>query len=70
MNAAKFVDAADIHDISRGEELLLHGGNQVSAAGQYLDVAAIARKMADRILEGAWEEKFESRQAHWDLLIA
>jgi len=40
-NAFQFRDAADVENVLRLEQLLLHRGQQVGAAGQDTDVARV-----------------------------
>ena len=40
-DALQFLNAADVHEVSGREELLLHGGQQVGTASDDVDVRSV-----------------------------
>ena len=54
MNALNFFNPANVHYVGGAEEPLLHGGNEVGAAGQNLDGASMFGEIANRFLNAAW----------------
>ena len=58
-DAVDLLDAADIHQASGGKQPLLHRRQQVGAAGQNFESAAVLSQEADGFIDGAWAQKFE-----------
>jgi hypothetical protein len=62
-NAFQFRDAADVEHVLRREQLLLHRGQQVGAAGQDANVTGMLGQQCDRFRGGVRTQEFELGEA-------
>src|ERR1700737_2579087 len=64
LNRVQSFKATDIHQVRGSEELLLHGRDDVGAAGNDLEVTAVSRQKLHRLADASRPKQLKGRETH------